>query len=100
MEIIDHQGFGECVLKSFSGVYLPHLHNIVVNMLPNKMVANRHCFIDQDSNRISRVQHHTHVVHKYMCRFGYLITHLFKMVLDHNRLIDSLLWRCELGTKC
>ena len=45
MEIISHQGVGEWVYKIVAGVYLPPLHNIVGNSLPNKMVAKIHGFI-------------------------------------------------------
>ena len=45
MEIIAHQGFGEWVCKIVAGVYLPHLHNVVGNMLPKEMVAKRHGFL-------------------------------------------------------
>ena len=48
----------------FSSVYLPHRHNIVTNILPNKIVAKRHNFPVQGATRISPVQHHIHVVQK------------------------------------
>ena len=44
MEIITHQGFGEWVWKSVADAYLPHLHNILGNMLPKKMLAKLHRF--------------------------------------------------------
>ena len=75
IEIIAHQGFDECLYIIASGVYLHHLHNIVSNILPNKMVGKSHSFIVQGATGISRVQHHTHVVHKYRCRFGYPDNH-------------------------
>ena len=36
---IAYHEFGECICKIVFGVYLPHLHNIVRNMIPKKMVA-------------------------------------------------------------
>ena len=63
-EIISHKVFGEWVCKIVAGVYLPHLHNIVGKMLPNKMVAKLHGFLVQGAARIRRVEHHIHVVHK------------------------------------
>ena len=75
MKIIARQVFCECVCKIVSGVYLPHLHKIVGNMLPNKMVDKRHNFPDQGANMICRIQHHTHIVYKYRCRFGYFYLH-------------------------
>ena len=38
-KIIAYHEFGECICKIVIGVYLPHLHNIVRNMIPKKMVA-------------------------------------------------------------
>ena len=38
MEIISRQDFGEWVCKIVAGLYLPHLHNIVVNILPKTML--------------------------------------------------------------
>ena len=70
MDIISHQGFGEWVCKIVAGVYIPHFHKKIGNMLSNKMVAKRHGFLVQGATRIRRVQHHTHVVHKYRLRFG------------------------------
>ena len=69
-EIIDHQGFDEWVWFIFAGLYLPHLQNIVGNMLPTKTVDKRHGFIVHGATRICCVQHQTHVVHKYRYRFG------------------------------
>ena len=100
MEIVANQGFGEWVCKIVAGVYLPHLHKIVGNMLPNKMVYKRHGLLVQGATRISSVQHHTNVVHKYRCSFRYLNPHKSKVVPDHNTLLNSLLQRCKLGTKC
>ena len=45
MEIIAHQEFGEWVCKLFYGVYIHHIHNIVCNILPNKLVSKRHGFL-------------------------------------------------------
>ena len=64
MEIVANQGFGEWVCKIVAGVYLPHLHKIVGNMLPNKMSSKRHGFLVQGDTRIICVQHHIDVVHK------------------------------------
>ena len=75
MEIIAHQGFGEWVCTFFAGVCIPRLLNIDGNILTNKMVAKHHCFLVQGATRICRVQHHTHVVHNYRCRFGYIDPH-------------------------
>ena len=63
-EIIAHQGFGKWFCKIVSGLCLSHLHNIVGNMLPNKMVAKCHGFLVQGATRIFRGKNHTHVVHK------------------------------------
>ena len=98
MEIIAHQGFGEWVCIIFAGVYLPHLHKIVSNITPLKMLAKHHGFFVQGDTRISCVQHHTHDFHKYSSIFKDLDTHGSKVVLDHNRLSDSLLQRCEIST--
>ena len=100
MENISHQGFGEWVCKNVSGLYLPHLHNIFGNMLPKEIEEKGHIFLVHIATRISRVKHHTHVVHKYKCRFGYLDNYWSKVVPYHNILLDSLLQRCELRTKC
>ena len=43
-------------LKNVIGVYLTCLHNIVINMLPKKMVSNRHSFLDQGATSIIRVK--------------------------------------------
>ena len=75
MEIFSHQGFGEWLCKIVAGVYITHLQNIVGNMLPKKMAAKRNSFLIQVATRIFRIQHHTHVVHKYRCGFGYLDPH-------------------------
>ena len=99
MEIIAHQGLDECFCKTFAGVYLPHLHNIVGDILSKTMVPKRHCFLVQITTGIIHIQHHTRGVHKYRCGFGYLDTHLYKVVPEHNRLLDSLLQCCELGSK-
>ena len=64
MEIIARQWFGEWVYKICSGVYLPHLHNVFGNMLPDKMIGKRHSFVVQDATSIFCVQHHIHVFHK------------------------------------
>ena len=81
------------VLKTFFGVYLPHLQNVVGDMLLNKMVDNHQPWV-------SCVQHHTSVVHKYRSRFVDLDSHWYKLISNHNRLLGSLLQRCELITKC
>ena len=75
IKIIYHQGFSEWVYIIVFGVYLPHLHNFVDNIIPNKMVAKRHSFNVQGATRISCVQHHTCVIHKYRYTFGYLDPH-------------------------
>ena len=99
-EIITYQGFGEWVCKIIFGVYLPHPQNIVGNMLTGKMLANHHGFLVQCATRISWIQHHTHVVQKHRCRFRELDTHWSKVILDNNIILNSLLQRYELGTKC
>ena len=100
MEIIAHQGFGEWVFKIVAGVYLPHLHDIYGNMIPNKMVAKRHGFIVHGDTRIFRIQHHTHIVHKYRCGFLYLDPHQSKVVPEHNIILYIILQCFELGSKC
>ena len=82
-----------------SGVYLTCLHNIVRNILPNKILAKRHGFLVQVATSISHVQHHTHVVHKYRCRFRDHDHHLSKVLSDHSRLLRILFRHCELSTK-
>ena len=67
MEIISRQGFGEWFCKIVAGVYLSYVYKIVRNMYPNKTVDKRKSFIVQGATRIRRVQHHTHVFHKYRC---------------------------------
>ena len=98
--IIASKGFVELVCKIAAGVYLPHLHNILSNMIPNKMIAKCHSFTVQGATRISRVQHHTHDFHKYWCRFWYLDTRLSNLVLKHKWLPGSLIQICEIGTEC
>ena len=100
MEIFSYQGFVEWFLKIIFGAYLPHLHNIVGNILPNKMVSKRHNFLVQDATMVSLIQHQTNFVPKYMCRFIDIDTYSYKVILEHNRLLDSLLQRCEIGTEC
>ena len=75
MEIIAHQGFGECVCKIVSVVYITHQQNIVGNTLPDKMVAKRQGFLVQGATGICWVQHHNNVVNKYSCGFGYIDPH-------------------------
>ena len=87
-------------LKMGVGVDLPHIHNIVSNIIPKKMVAKCYSFLVQGATRISRFQHHTHVFHKYGCRFGYLDTHLSKVVSEHNWPLNILIYWCEIGTNC
>ena len=99
MENISHQGFDEWFWKIVDRVYLPHLHNIVGNMLPNKMVDKRHGSLVHGDTKIRHVQHHTHVVHKYRCGFGYLDPHWYKVVPEHNILLEIILQCCEIGSK-
>ena len=87
-------------LQIFFGIYLPHLHNSVSYMITNKMVSNRHVFIDQGDTRVSHVQHHNNVVQIYGCRFRDIDPHLSKVILENNRLLGSLLQNCEISTKC
>ena len=62
------------LIKIPSG-YLPHLHNIIISVLPNKMVAKRHGFLVRGATSISRIQRHTHVIHKYLCKVRDLYPH-------------------------
>ena len=81
-------------------VYLPRLHNIFGNMLPKKMLAKRHGFIIQVPTMVISFQHHTHIVHRYRCRLGYIYPHYYKTISDHKRLLVRLLQSCELGKEC
>ena len=95
-----HQGFGEWVWKIVVSVYLTHPQNIFGKIIPTIMVAMIRGIIFQGATRIHSVQKNTHVVHKLRCRFGYLDTHLSKVVPEHNRILDRFIQHYELSTKC
>ena len=76
------------------------LHNIVNNVIPKNIVDKRHGFLVLVDTSISRVQHQTHVVHNYRCRFRDIDPHLYKLLSVNDRFLSSLLRSCELSTKC
>ena len=69
-------------------------------MIFNKIVVKPHGFLVHADTIICCIKHHTHVVHKYSRGFVYLDPNLYKVVPDHNILLDIILQWFKLGSKC
>ena len=81
-------------------VYIPHLQKIVINMIPNKMVAKRKGLFFRVIPGL--VTFNTTLMLSKNIDVGLqnLMPICIKVILEHNRLLGSLLQSCQLCTKC